>query len=129
MRILVGAFSRSSLGHVIRSARVAAHMAARGHEVIFCCAEEAQHYPRALGLQVALVPELTPLGPWKTWRTEDELRQATKGRMASPKFLSDCIAVERPIIETFRPDVIVADITMPASPHRVWQAINGAKAA
>ena len=33
-----------------------------------------------------------------------------------------------PVLDALAP-VGVADITMPASPHRVWQAINGAKAA
>jgi len=31
-------------------------------------------------------------------------------------------------VETFRPDVPVSDIAMPATPYRVWQAIQDAKA-
>lgn len=110
MRIIVGAYSRSSLGHLIRSCRVAAFLKERGHDVTFCCAEETADVARAHGVNVAVVPELPALGPWHNIKTEDDIRQSTRKRMASPDFLRKCIAVEAPLIETFRPDAIVSDL-------------------
>ncbi|MFC9897564.1 glycosyltransferase [Nocardia sp. NPDC127579] len=109
-RILVVAFSRSSLGHLMRSIAVAEELLRRGHEVLFACAAETVHIPRGIGLRCATVHEIGPVPPWTQVKGEEGLRQMARGRLASADYLRACLDDECRLIDEFRPDLVVSDM-------------------
>jgi UDP:flavonoid glycosyltransferase YjiC (YdhE family) len=124
VNVIVGSYSRASLGHVIRCCRLAAFLRRRGHQILFLCAEEALEVPRRFGLAVATVPELPP-APVAYGLSDDAIRRSTSGRMASPDYLRTCLARDRELMAAFRPHAVVADLRPTLS---VAAAISGVPA-
>lgn len=109
-KILVVAFSRSSLGHLIRSIAVAEELVRRGHDVLFASAAETIHIPRKAGLPCTTVHEIGPVPPWTTVKGEEGLREMARRRLASEEYLRACLDDESRVIAEFEPDLVVSDM-------------------
>lgn len=110
LRVLIIAFSRSSLGHIVRSTTAAARFAAAGHEVAVACHEEVRHIPEKAGLAWLPVDEIGPAPAWRGMDDPEQLRAFVRTRLASPEYVSASLADELRVIDGFRPDVVIADM-------------------
>lgn len=110
MRILIISFTRSSLGHLMRSIAIAKEMRTRNHNVLFACSKETIDIPRSFDLKCAVVYEIEPKPPWEKINTMDDLIAMTKKRLASNKYISQCLEDEIQLIKNFQPDVIIHDM-------------------
>jgi len=110
LRVMVVPFTRSSLGHLIRSMASALELQRRGHAVLFACAEQVIHIPRAAGLTCEAVHELEPMPPWSKVRSQEDLRSLTRRRLANPDHLGRCLEDESALIRRFKPDLVLSDL-------------------
>jgi UDP:flavonoid glycosyltransferase YjiC (YdhE family) len=110
LRVLFVAFSRSSLGHIVRSTTAAARFAAAGHEVAVACHEEVRHIPEKAGLAWLPIGEIGPAPAWRGMDDPEQLRAFVRTRLASPEYVSASLEDELRVIDLFRPDVVIADM-------------------
>jgi UDP:flavonoid glycosyltransferase YjiC (YdhE family) len=110
LRVLFVAFSRSSLGHIVRSTAAAARFLARGHDVLLACSEEAARVPKDAGVPWAGVDEIAPAPVWRKIQSDEEMRALARTRLASPGYLGRCLEQESALIDRYRPDVVVSDM-------------------
>lgn len=110
MKIALFTFTRSSLGHLIRSMAVALELQRRQHEIVLCCSEETIHIPRGVGLNCQSIPELEPMPPWTRIKTVEDLKEMTRTRLANPDFLQRCLDEESHIVTSFQPDLVISDL-------------------
>jgi UDP:flavonoid glycosyltransferase YjiC (YdhE family) len=109
LRVLFVCFSRSSLGHLVRSTAAALELHNRGHHVLFAAAADAVHVPAKAGLSCVETFEIGPAPAWRAIRTVEDMRALQRTRLGSPEYLDRCIAEETALIEGFRPNVVVSD--------------------
>ncbi|ACU69433.1 glycosyltransferase 28 domain protein [Catenulispora acidiphila DSM 44928] len=110
LRVLFVAFSRSSLGHIVRSTTAAARFAADGHDVAVACHEEVRHIPEKAGLAWLPIEEIGPAPAWRGMDDPEQLRAFVRTRLASPEYVSASLEDELRVIDLFRPDVVIADM-------------------
>ena len=110
LRVLFVAFSRSSLGHIVRSTTAAARFAADGHDVAVACHEEVRHIPEKAGLAWLPIEEIGPAPAWRGMDDPEQLRAFVRTRLASPEYVSASLEDELRLIDLFRPHVVIADM-------------------
>lgn len=110
LRVLFFAFSRSSLGHVVRSSVAAGRLAAAGHEVILACHESARSVPERHGVPWIAMGEIAPAPAWRGLDDPETLRAFVRERLAGTEYVSASLEDELRIIGEHRPDVVVADM-------------------
>lgn len=121
-RVLFFAFSRSSLGHIVRCTTAAARFAAAGHEVAVACHEEVRHIPQKAGLAWLPIEEIGPAPAWRGMDDPAQLRAFVRTRLASPQYVEASLRDELRVIDAFQPDVVIADMRNTAG---VAAAIRG----
>ncbi len=110
LRVLFVVFTRSSLGHIVRSTTAAARFAAEGHDVAVACHEEARDIPAKAGLTWLPIDEIGPAPAWRGMNDPERLREFIRGRLASPAYVEASLADELRVIDEFRPDVVLSDM-------------------
>ncbi|GAA0411908.1 glycosyltransferase [Microbispora corallina] len=110
LRVIFFAFSRSSLGHIVRSTTAAARFAREGHTVTVACHEECRGIPERAGVAWYPVRELGPAPAWRGMDDPERLREFSRGRLASPAYIAECLEDELRLIDGRRPDVVISDM-------------------
>jgi UDP:flavonoid glycosyltransferase YjiC (YdhE family) len=110
LRVLFVVFTRSSLGHIVRSTTAAARFAAEGHDVAVACHEEARDIPAKAGLTWLPIDEIGPAPAWRGMNDPERLREFIRGRLAAPAYVEASLADELRVIDEFRPDVVLSDM-------------------
>lgn len=110
LRVLMFAFTRSSLGHITRSTTAAARFAREGHTVAVACHEESRGIPERAGLTWCPVREIGPAPAWRGMDDPARLRAFIRDRLASPGYVSECLEDELRLIDEYRPDLVISDM-------------------
>lgn len=110
LRVLLVVFTRSSLGHVTRTTAAAQRLAAAGHQVLLACHPSAAAVPEAAGVPWVQVDEIPPAPVWHGLHEPEKLRAFARTRLASPAYVETCLTEELALIDSWAPDVVVADM-------------------
>lgn len=110
VKVLFVAYSRSSLGHVVRCATAAELLVAAGHDTVVACHESVRGVVESRGIGWRPVREIEPAPSWTGIRDREVLRGFVRGRLAGPEYVSMCLEDELALIDDYRPDVVVADM-------------------
>lgn len=110
MKVLFVAYSRSSLGHVVRCVTAAELLVAAGHDAVVACHESVRGVVESRGVGWRPVREIEPAPAWTGIRDREALRGFVRGRLASPGYVSMCLEDELALIDGYAPDAVVADM-------------------
>lgn len=89
------------VGHVVRSCKIGAELAARGHNVVVGCAEGAKQIVERFNLTHWPIHEVAPLPP--------EGHPPGRSRLSNPQYLAACLDSEARLLAAVRPDVVLVD--------------------
>ncbi|MFT2751086.1 glycosyltransferase [Clavibacter sp. Sh2088] len=118
MRVLVLAFFHG-LGHVVRATRVAEELRRGGAEVLVATAAAATHIPAARGLETAALRELPPIPAGAP-----PASPGARLRLADADYLRDCVADERELIRSFRPDFVLVDFRVTGAVSAALEGVH-----
>ncbi len=122
LTVLLCAFSRSSLGHVVRTVAAAERLQQAGHDVTLAVHPSAGHVPESAGIRWRAIDEIGPAPAWRGLDDPERLRAFVRTRLASPEYIERSLADELAAIDEVRPDVVVSDMRNTAG---VAAAIRG----